>query len=110
MKYKFFTISILIIFFGYGQKKSTLLETDSDNKIKWAEYYSVNKNYQKTINYFSKIEDSLSPSNRRLYSNALKNMNRLKEASIIMDPLLQSDFATVSDYYEYIYLIPENKK
>ena len=110
MKYKFFTISILIIFFGYGQKKSTLLETDSDNKIKWAEYYSVNKNYQKTINYFSKIEDSLSPSNRRLYSNALKNMNRLKEASIIMDPLLQSDFATVSDYYEYIFLIPENKK
>ena len=52
MKYKFFTISILIIFFGYGQKKSTILETDSDNKIKWAEYYSVNKNYQKTINYF----------------------------------------------------------
>ena len=59
MKYKFFTILILILFFGYGQKKSAISETDSDNNIKWAEYYSVNKNYRKTINYFSKIEDSL---------------------------------------------------
>ncbi len=110
MKYKFFTISILIIFFGYGQKKSNILEINSDNNLKWAEYYSVNENYQKAINYFSKIEDSLSPNHRRLYSASLKNMNRIKEASIIMDPLVQSDFANVSDYYEYIYLIPENKK
>ena len=55
MRYKFLTISILIVFFTYGQKKSGFKKNENSKNIKWAEYYSVNKNYSKAIEYFIKI-------------------------------------------------------
>ena len=110
MKYKFLTISIFIIFFGYGQKDSGLIKNENFKNTKWAEYYSINKNYKKAIEYFSKIYDSLSPNHIRLYSNALKKTGNLEEASKVMDPLVQSNFANVTDYYKYISLIPDNKE
>ena len=77
MKYKLLTISILIVFFTYGQKKSGFIKNENSKNIKWAEYYSVNKNYSKAIEYFMKIKDSLTPIHIRLYSDALKNLNDL---------------------------------
>ena len=77
MRYKLLTISILIVFFTYGQKKSGFIKSENSKNIKWAEYYSVNKNYSKAIEYFMKIEDSLTPIHIRLYSDALKNLNSM---------------------------------
>ena len=65
MRYKFLTISILIVFFSYGQKKSGFIKNDNLKNTKWAEYYSLNKNYKKAIEYFMKIEDSLTPTHIR---------------------------------------------
>ena len=90
MRYQLLTISILIVFFTYGQKKSGFIKNENSKNIKWAEYYSVNKNYSKAIEYFMKIKDSLTPIHTRLYSDALKNLNDLKTASKIMDPLIKS--------------------
>ena len=110
MRYKLLTISILIVFFTYGQKKSGFIKNENSKNIKWAEYYSVNKNYSKAIEYFMKIEDSLTPIHIRLYSDALKNLNDLKTASKIMDPLVKSNYANITDYYKYASLIPDNNK
>ena len=110
MRNKFLTISILIVFFTYGQKKPGFIKKENLKNAKWAEYYSVNKNYNKAIKYFMKIEDSLTPILIRLYSDAQKNLNNLKAASRIMDPLVKSNYANVTDYYEYVLLIPDNNK
>ena len=45
-----------------------------------------------------------------LYSKSLKNIKRTEEAAKVLDPLVQSDYANVTDYYDYISLIPENKQ
>lgn len=110
MRNKFLTISILIVFFTYGQKKPGFIKKENLKNTKWAEYYSVNKNYNEAIKYFMKIEDSLTPIHIRLYSDALKNLNNLKAASKIMDPLVRSNYANITDYYKYVLLIPDNNK
>ena len=110
MRNKFLTISILIVFFTYGQKKTGFIKKENLKNTKWAEYYSVNKNYNEAIKYFMKIEDSLTPIHIRLYSDALKNLNNLKAASKIMDPLVRSNYANITDYYKYVLLIPDNNK
>ena len=55
MRNKFLTISILIVFFTYGQKKTGFIKKENLKNTKWAEYYSVNKNYNEAIKYFMKI-------------------------------------------------------
>ena len=110
MKKAAFIISILTSFYSLGQKKSDKIENDLNYNIRWAEYFFENKDFEKVVERLSNIEDSLFPNIVRIYSKSLKNIKRIKEAAEVLDPLVQSDYANVADYYEYISLIPDNKQ
>ena len=110
MKKAAFIISILISFYSLGQKKSDKIDNDLNYNIQWAEYFFENKDFEKVVERLSNIEDSLFPNIVRIYSKSLKNIKRIKEAAEVLDPLVQSDYANVADYYEYISLIPDNKQ
>lgn len=110
MKKAAFIISILISFYSLGQKKSDKIDNDLNYNIRWAEYFFENKDFEKVVERLSNIEDSLFPNIVRIYSKSLKNIKRIKEAAEVLDPLVQSDYANVADYYEYISLIPDNKQ
>tara|TARA_B100000963_G_scaffold225539_1_gene196743 strand:+ start:405 stop:2534 length:2130 start_codon:yes stop_codon:yes gene_type:complete len=110
MKKAAFIISILVSFYSLGQKKSDKTDMDLNYDIQWAEYFFENKDFAKVVERLSNIEDSLFPNTVRIYSKSLKNIKRIEEAAKVLDPLVQSDYANVADYYDYISLIPENKK
>ena len=110
MKKAAFIISILTSFYSLGQKKSDKIDNDLNYNIRWAEYFFENKDFEKVVERLSNIEDSLFPNIVRIYSKSLKNIKRIKEAAEVLDPLVQSDYANVADYYEYISLIPDNKQ
>ena len=110
MKKVAFIISILISFYSLGQEKSDKTDNDSNYNIQWAEYFFENKDFAKVVKRLSDIEDSLFPNTVRIYSKSLKNIKRTEEAAKVLDPLVQSDYANVADYYDYISLIPENKQ
>ena len=110
MKKVAFIISILISFYSLGQEKSDKTDKDLNYNIQWAEYFFENKDFAKVVKRLSDIEDSLFPNTVRIYSKSLKNIKRTEEAAKVLDPLVQSDYANVADYYDYISLIPENKQ
>ena len=110
MKKATFIISILISFYCLGQEKSDKTDNDFNYNIQWAEYFFENKDFAKVVERLSNIEDSLLPNTVRIYSKSLKNIKRTEEAAKVLDPLVQSNYADVADYYDYISLIPENKQ
>ena len=110
MKKAAFIISILISFYSLGQEKSDKVDNDFNNNIRWAEYFFENNDFEKVVERLSNIEDSLLPNIVRIYSKSLKNIKRIDEAAQVLDPLVQSDYANLTDYYDYISLIPENKQ
>ena len=110
MKKAAFIISILISFYSLGQEKSDKVDNDFNNNIRWAEYFFENNDFEKVVERLSNIEDSLFPNIVRIYSKSLKNIKRIDEAAQVLDPLVQSDYANLTDYYDYISLIPQNKQ
>ena len=110
MKKAAFIISILISFYSQGQEKSDKTDKDLNYNIQWAEYFFENKDFEKVVERLSNIEDSLFPNIVRIYSKSLKNIKRIEEAAEVLDPLIQSDYANVVDYYDYVSLIPEKKQ
>tara|TARA_A100001011_G_scaffold80233_1_gene83286 strand:+ start:7975 stop:10104 length:2130 start_codon:yes stop_codon:yes gene_type:complete len=110
MKKAAFIISILISFYSQGQEKSDKIDNDLNYNIQWAEYFFENKDFEKVVERLSNIEDSLFPNIIRIYSKSLQNIKRIEEAAKVLDPLIQSDYANVADYYDYVSLIPENKQ
>ena len=111
MKNIFIFLFTLICFFGKSQTSLTISKSNkNENLLKWGDYYSLNGEEEKAINYYSTNESNLSSEQRRAFSISLQNRGYLARAAEVLEPLLETKEVSIIDYYNYASLIPENKK
>jgi len=77
MKKKLLTSVILL--FGtlslLGQEENTRLVSEN-----WGDYYFVNQNYERAVNFYARFKDSVHIDTRRNWALALSAMNKKSEA------------------------------
>ena len=103
---------INLLLFGWLVCNIGLSQTSEDpSRIQqWADYYYVNKSYEKAVHYFERLGEKIPLTARRNYSKALAEMGQLQEAAEVLRPLVDSDFAEVKDYYYFASYLTNNKK
>jgi len=109
---KIYILSIsLICFLGKSQSNPPILKSIENQKIlKWADYYSINGEEEKSITFYSENENDLSADQRRILSRLLRKKGDLSQAAKVLKPLLETEQVSVIDYYVFSSLIPQNKK
>ena len=90
----FGTLSIL------GQEKNTHLVSEH-----WGDYYYVNQNFKKAVNFYTRSKDSLPIDTRRNWALALRAVNKMSEAKMQYTAVANSIEARVEDYYIYANLL-----
>ena len=107
MKKKLLTSVILL--FGtlslLGQEENTRLVSEN-----WGDYYFVNQNYEKAVNFYARFKDSIRIDTRRNWALALSAMNKKSEAKTQYAIVANSVEAQVEDYYVYAGLLYDEKQ
>ena len=107
MKKKLLTSVILL--FGIhsllGQEESTRLVSEN-----WGDYYYVNQNFEKAVNFYARSKDSIRIDTRRNWALALSAMNKKTEAKTQYAVVVNADEALVEDYYIYASLLLDEKQ
>ncbi len=102
-------LTSVILLFGtlslLGQQKSTHLVSEN-----WGDYYYVNQNFKKAVNFYSRSKDSLPIDARRNWALALSAMNKMSEAKMQYAAVANSIEARVEDYYIYANLLLDDQK
>ena len=102
-------LTSVILFFGtlslLGQEESTQLVSEN-----WGDYYFVNKNHQRAVNFYARFKDSILVDTRRNWALALSALNKKYEAKIQYATVSNSDEARVEDYYIYAGLLYDEKE
>ncbi|NBS20039.1 MAG: hypothetical protein EBS74_09715, partial [Flavobacteriia bacterium] len=70
---------------------------DPSRNQQWADYYYVNKSYEKAVHYFERLGEKIPLAARRNFSKAHAELGQLQEAAEVLRPLVDSDFAEVKD-------------
>ena len=78
--------------------------------IEWADYYLMNKDYDKALSHYSKLGESIPLQSRRNFSLVYSQMSQFKQAAQILRPLAESDSAEVKDYYYFASYLTDNDK
>ena len=109
---KIFILSIsLICFLGKSQSNSPIPKSIENQKtLKWADYYFINGEDEKSITFYSENENDLSADQRRALSGLLQKKGDLSQAAKVLKPLLEIEQVSIIDYYKFSSLIPQNKK
>ena len=109
---KIFIFSIsLICFLGKSQSNSPIPKSiENQKKLKWADYYFINGEDDKSITFYSENENDLSADQRRALSGLLQKKGDLSQAAKVLKPLLEIEQVSIIDYYKFSSLIPQNKK
>ena len=111
MKKLFIFLFSLLCLFGKSQINLSKENSKKNlNSLKWGDYYSINGEDEKAIKYYSTNESNLSPEQRRAFSTSLQNSGYLDRAAKVLEPILETNEASIIDYYNYASLIPQNKK
>ena len=107
MKKKLLTSVILL--FGtlslLGQEENTRLVSEN-----WGDYYFVNQNYERAVNFYARFKDSVRIDTRRNWALALSAMNKKSEAKTQYAIVANSVEARVEDYYIYAGLLFDEKQ
>ena len=107
MKKKLLTSVILL--FGtlslLGQEENTRLVSEN-----WGDYYFVNQNYERAVNFYARFKDSVHIDTRRNWALALSAMNKKSEAKTQYAIVANSVEARVEDYYIYAGLLFDEKQ
>lgn len=102
-------LTSVILFFGtlslLGQEESTELVSEN-----WGDYYFVNQNYEKAVNFYARFKDSIRIDTRRNWALALSELNKKSEAKMQYANVANSVEARVEDYYLYAGLLYDEKQ
>ena len=71
----------------------------------WGDYYFVNQNHERAVNFYARFKDSIGIDNRRNWALALSAMNKNSEAKMQYAIVANSVEARVEDYYIYAGLL-----
>jgi len=102
-------LTSVILFFGtlslLGQEESTQLVSEN-----WGDYYFVNQNHEKAVNFYARFKDSIRIDTRRNWALALSELNKKSEAKMQYAAVANSVEARVEDYYIYAGLLYDEKQ
>ena len=102
-------LTSVILFFGtlslLGQEESTQLVSEN-----WGDYYFVNQNHEKAVNFYARFKDSIRIDTRRNWALALSELNKKSEAKMQYAIVANSVEARVEDYYVYAGLLYDEKQ
>ena len=101
---------ILIILF-LGNYSLLAQESEADKpQENWADYYFINKNYNKAVAYYSTSTDKRSLNDIRNWAISLNELNNKEKALERYAEITNSNYATVEDYYRYSNLLLKQPK
>jgi hypothetical protein len=85
--------------------------TTSKSKINWANYYVVNKKYQKAVDFYSSLDLSLLNQDEiRAFANSLKKIGSHDKAVKVIETILKSDNALPSGFINFTTHSSSNKE
>ena len=95
----------LILTQGFGQDAA--VEPDKDT---WGDYYYVNGDYFKAIQYFENTDQVLRLEQQRNFAQAYLYTNQKEKAKETYSPVANSNQASVKDYYHYANLLKQEER
>ena len=103
------TLMLLLgLFFCHGLMGQN--STRNNRILEWADYYFMNKDFDKAFSLYSKMGESLPLRSRRNFSRVYAQRGQLQEAARTLKPLVDSDSAFVKDYYYFASYLTNNEK
>ena len=102
-------LTSVILLFG----TLSLLAQEENNQLvseNWGDYYFVNQNHERAVNFYARFKDSIGIDNRRNWALALSAMNKKSEAKMQFATVANSVEARVEDYYIYAGLLFDEKQ
>ena len=102
-------LTSVILLFG----TLSLLAQEENNQLvseNWGDYYFVNQNHERAVNFYARFKDSIGIDNRRNWALALSAMNKKSEAKMQYATVANSVEARVEDYYIYAGLLFDEKQ
>ena len=99
---------LLGLFFCHGLMGQN--STRNNRILEWADYYFMNKDFDKAFSLYSKMGESLPLRSRRNFSRVYAQRGQLQEAARTLKPLVDSDSAFVKDYYYFASYLTNNEK
>lgn len=100
----------LFLFLGYFVFQGILAQVSVENTrtLEWAEYYYMNKVYDKAQSHYLKVGEDLPLESRRNFSKIYALKGQLQQAAQVLRPLVDSDSAQVNDYYYFASYLTDN--
>ena len=102
-------LTSVILLFG----TLSLLAQEENNQLvseNWGDYYFVNQNHERAVNFYARFKDSIGIDTRRNWALALSAMNKKSEAKMQFATVANSVEARVEDYYIYAGLLFDEKQ
>ena len=102
-------LTSVILLFG----TLSLLAQEENNQLvseNWGDYYFVNQNHERAVNFYARSKDSIGIDTRRNWALALSAMNKKSEAKMQYATVANSVEARVEDYYIYAGLLFDEKQ
>ena len=102
-------LTSVILLFG----TLSLLAQEENNQLvseNWGDYYFVNQNHERAVNFYARFKDSIGIDTRRNWALALSAMNKKSEAKMQYATVANSVEARVEDYYIYAGLLFDEKQ
>jgi len=100
---------VFLFFFAFnsliGQKN-----TINQNKDTWGDYYFINDEYEKAINFFENTQKKLKIEQQRNLAQAYLATGQEDKAKATYAPVANSNQASVKDYYRYANLLMEEQE
>ncbi len=88
-----------------GQKTTSNQEEDT-----WGDYYFINGEYEKAINFFENTQKELRLEQQRNLAQAYLATRQEVKAKVTYGPVANSEEASVQDYYRYADLLMEEQR
>jgi len=102
-----------ILFYAFLICASLNAQTKQDvlnqKNLAWGDYYFFNKDYQKAIPIYLEHQGKIPDENIRNLARAYFEIGLLEDAERSLNPIVDSDFAEVIDYYHYANYITNNE-
>ncbi|MEL0301370.1 MAG: hypothetical protein VW976_05740, partial [Flavobacteriaceae bacterium] len=106
---KQFVFFIVLFFFAFnsllGQKT-----TANQNEDTWGDYYFINGEYEKAIDFFENTQKELRLEQQRNLAQAYLAVGQKVKAKATYAPVANSKEASVKDYYRYANLLMEEQR
>lgn len=100
---------VFLFFFAFnsliGQKN-----TINQNEDTWGDYYFINDEYEKAINFFENTQKKLKIEQQRNLAQAYLATGQEDKAKATYAPVANSNQASVKDYYRYANLLMEEQE